>query len=69
MPQRSTIDPREKQLNVPKRHKVAIFREQGGPITIEDADVVHDLPRGQALVRVIYSGVCHTDLHANLGAY
>jgi len=54
---------------IPKTQKVAIFHENGGPITIEEAPVVQPehLEPNQALVKVHYSGVCHTDLHAWLG--
>lgn len=63
----SAQDPREQQLEVSGQNRVAIFDKQGGPVSIKDVPVQQQLKRGEALVRVIYSGVCHTDLHAMLG--
>lgn len=47
----------------PQMMKAAVVREFGKPLTIEEVPV----PRpgaGQVLVKVVASGVCHTDLHA-----
>ncbi|PWN50398.1 GroES-like protein [Violaceomyces palustris] len=63
----SAIDPREKKLDVPGQHKAAIFDKKGGPVSVRTVPVARELKHGEALVRVIYSGVCHTDLHAMLG--
>ncbi|KDQ07027.1 hypothetical protein BOTBODRAFT_149416 [Botryobasidium botryosum FD-172 SS1] len=59
----------ESDLSIPTRQKAALFRRQGGPVTVEEVPVVQpeELKPNQALVKVIYSGVCHTDLHAMLG--
>ncbi|QRV94971.1 Zinc-binding dehydrogenase [Ceratobasidium sp. AG-Ba] len=56
-------------LSIPKTQKVAIFEKAGGPVRITDHPVVQEseLQAGQVLVKVMYSGVCHTDLHALLG--
>ncbi|KAF8713671.1 Zinc-binding dehydrogenase, partial [Rhizoctonia solani] len=56
-------------LSIPKTQKVAIFEKAGGPVEIKEAPVVQpdQLEAGQVLVKVMYSGVCHTDLHALLG--
>lgn len=43
--------------------KAAVVREFGQPPTIEEMPVPRPGP-GQLLMRVIASGVCHTDLHA-----
>ncbi|WP_417066706.1 alcohol dehydrogenase AdhP [Niveibacterium terrae] len=43
--------------------KAAVVREFGKPLTIEDYPVP-EVPRGQILVKIEASGVCHTDLHA-----
>lgn len=58
-----------KDMNIPKEQKAAIFHKKGGPVDIETVPVIQKdkLEAGQALVRVMYSGVCHTDLHAMLG--
>lgn len=63
----SQKDARETALDVSGKNRVAIFYEKAGPITIEEPAIQKNLKRGEALVRVIYTGVCHTDLHANLG--
>lgn len=56
-------------MNIPKTQKAAIFHKKGGPVAIEEVPVIQpqELKAGEALVRVKYSGVCHTDLHAMLG--
>jgi propanol-preferring alcohol dehydrogenase len=43
--------------------KAAVVREFGKGLTIEDVAVPQPGP-GQALVKLISTGVCHTDLHA-----
>jgi propanol-preferring alcohol dehydrogenase len=48
---------------LPRKMKAAVVHEFGKPLKIEDVGV----PRpgsGQILLRVVASGVCHTDLHA-----
>ena len=48
---------------IPQKMKAAVVHEFGKPLSIEEVPV----PRpgtGQILVRVVASGVCHTDLHA-----
>jgi propanol-preferring alcohol dehydrogenase len=56
-------------MTIPKTQKAAVFRQKGGPVRIEAVPVTQpeDLKVGEALVKVDYSGVCHTDLHAMLG--
>jgi propanol-preferring alcohol dehydrogenase len=46
-----------------EKMKAAVVHEFGRPLAIEDVDVP-DVPPGQVLVKVMASGVCHTDLHA-----
>jgi propanol-preferring alcohol dehydrogenase len=43
--------------------KAAVVREFGQPLRIEDVPVP-EVQRGGILVKVMASGVCHTDLHA-----
>jgi alcohol dehydrogenase, propanol-preferring len=43
--------------------KAAVVHTFGQPLTIEEVDVPA-VPAGQVLVKVVASGVCHTDLHA-----
>jgi len=56
-------------LSIPKTQKVAVFEKAGGPVEILEKPVVQEseLKAGEVLVKVMYSGVCHTDLHALLG--
>jgi propanol-preferring alcohol dehydrogenase len=56
-------------LTIPKTQKVALFEKHGGPIKIVERPVVQEseLKVGEVLVKVMYSGVCHTDLHVMLG--
>lgn len=46
-----------------KTMKAAVVHAFGQPLQIEEV-AVPDVPSGQVLVKVIASGVCHTDLHA-----
>lgn len=48
---------------IPKKMKAAVVREFGKPLQIEEMPV-KEPGRNQILVKVIASGVCHTDLHA-----
>ncbi|KAG8854179.1 alcohol dehydrogenase [Tulasnella sp. 330] len=55
--------------HIPATQKAACFEQKGGPVTIQEVPVVQpkDLKIGQALVKIEYTGVCHTDLHVMLG--
>lgn len=46
--------------------KAAVVTAFRAPLEVTDVDLPQPGP-GQALVRVLYSGVCHTDLHAAHG--
>ncbi|MGB2150415.1 MAG: alcohol dehydrogenase catalytic domain-containing protein, partial [Cobetia amphilecti] len=46
--------------------KAAVVREFGAPLVIEEVAVPRP-GRGEILVEVAASGVCHTDLHAAHG--
>lgn len=48
---------------MPKTMKAAVVRAFGQPLTIEEVPVPTP-KRGEVLVKVMASGVCHTDLHA-----
>ncbi|EJU01966.1 mannitol-1-phosphate dehydrogenase [Dacryopinax primogenitus] len=52
---------------IPQTQKAAVVRNK--QVAIETVPVVQpaDLKPNEALVKVLYSGVCHTDLHAQLG--
>lgn len=43
--------------------KAAVVRSFGQPLQLEDVPIP-EVHRGQVLVKVVASGVCHTDLHA-----
>src|SRR3546814_4790061 len=43
--------------------KAAVVRQFGKPLTIEQVPVPQPGP-GEVLVKIVASGVCHTDLHA-----
>ena len=51
---------------MPRTMKAAVVREFGKPLAIEEVPVPEP-KRGQVLVKVAASGVCHTDLHAAEG--
>ncbi len=46
--------------------KAAVVHAFGQPLQIEEVPVP-EVPPGQVLVKVVASGVCHTDLHATEG--
>ncbi|CAE7134736.1 unnamed protein product [Rhizoctonia solani] len=52
-------------LTVPKTQKAAVFEQWGKPVSFLERPVVQatELNPGQVLVKIMYSGVCHTDLH------
>lgn len=51
---------------LPKTMKAAVVREFGKPLSIEEMPVKRP-GKNELLVKVITSGVCHTDLHAANG--
>ncbi|QHL89831.1 alcohol dehydrogenase AdhP [Sphingomonas changnyeongensis] len=51
---------------MPRTMRAAVARAFGAPLTIEEVPVRAPGP-GEALIRVLASGVCHTDLHAVSG--
>ncbi|GAA6024378.1 hypothetical protein JCM10207_003304 [Rhodosporidiobolus poonsookiae] len=53
-------------FDIPKTAPAAVFTSAGGPIKYDPNYPVpqkEDLKPGQVLVKLEYSGVCHTDLH------
>ncbi len=52
----------------PIRAKGVISRTPGAPGEVEEFFVPHPGP-GEALVRILASGVCHTDLSAKNGVF
>lgn len=54
-------DPREQQLQVPTSATKAVFDKVGGPVKFVTYDPSKvELKPGEVLVRITYSGVCHT---------
>ena len=53
-------------VTVPTTMQAAVVHELGQPLSVESRPVPQPGPF-QALVRVEYTGVCHTDLHAAHG--
>lgn len=50
-------------MTIPKTMKAAVVREFRRPLTIEEVPVPRPGP-GEVLVKLVATGVCHTDLHA-----
>jgi alcohol dehydrogenase, propanol-preferring len=52
-----------RHMSLPKKMKAAVVEKFGDPLVVREVPVPEPGP-GQALVEIIASGVCHTDLHA-----
>ena len=52
--------------NLPKSYKAAALKEADGPLTLVDVELKPP-EQGQVLVKVLASGVCHTDQHIQAG--
>lgn len=55
---------------IPSTQTVCIFHHKGGPVRVDKTYPVkktQELKPGEVLVKLHFSGVCHTDLHAMLG--
>jgi alcohol dehydrogenase, propanol-preferring len=50
-------------MTIPRTMKAAVVEKFGAPLAIREVPVPSPGP-GQALVEIVASGVCHTDLHA-----
>ncbi|ROW05640.1 hypothetical protein VSDG_00690 [Cytospora chrysosperma] len=50
-------------MTLPKTYKQAVFKEQGAPLTLEDAELKHP-GQGEVLVKVEACGVCFSDTFA-----
>ncbi|KAI0429014.1 GroES-like protein [Xylaria sp. FL1042] len=50
-------------MTLPKTYKQAVFREQGGPLFLEEVDLKHP-GAGEILVKVEACGVCYSDMFA-----
>src|SRR3989475_5268569 len=58
---------RKERNPVVHKVKAVIAKEKNAPVTVETI-LVPDPGPGEALVDILTSGVCHTDLHYKLGA-
>jgi propanol-preferring alcohol dehydrogenase len=60
----------QSHYDIPKTQTAVVFEENNAPLQVrKDWPVTQpeDLKPGEVLVRLAYSGVCHTDLHVWLG--
>eukprot|EP01036_Dinobryon_divergens_P003004 gene3004-3955_t len=54
---------KDSAMSIPKTMKAAVVTEHKGAFSISDLPM--PIPgKGQALMKIIASGVCHTDVHA-----
>ncbi len=53
-------------MAIPRTMKAAVVKKFGEPLVVQEVPVPTPGP-GQALIEIIASGVCHTDLHAAEG--
>ncbi|KAL8277108.1 hypothetical protein RQP46_010536 [Phenoliferia psychrophenolica] len=57
-------------MSIPKTQTACVFTKHNGPIEVRKNHPVvqqKDLKPGEALVKIAFTGVCHTDLHALKG--
>ena len=50
-------------IKLPSTFRAAVCETHGQPFEFKEVAVKHPAP-GQALVRIVATGVCHTDVHA-----
>ncbi|KAL2435099.1 Alcohol dehydrogenase 2 [Exophiala dermatitidis] len=55
------------ELTIPKTQTAAIVRQQGGPVEFDDNYPVTLPKEDEVLVKVLYTGVCQSDLHTKAG--
>lgn len=53
----------EIKMGLPKTYKQAVFKEQGGPLIVEEAELTPP-GKGEVLVKVEACGVCFSDVFA-----
>ena len=53
--------------NLPKTFKAALFKEANAPLTLEDVEL-RQPGEGQILIKVLATGVCHSDAGVQAGA-
>ena len=53
--------------SLPKTYKAAIFKEANAPLALEDVEL-RQPEEGQILIKVLATGVCHSDAGVQAGA-
>lgn len=54
--------------SLPKTYKAAVFESKDAKLTIKDIDL-KEPEKGQVLVKVLATGVCHSDAAVGAGAF
>lgn len=54
-------------ITIPKQQTVALVRELGGPVEFVDDYPVRSPAQDENLAKVLYTGVCQSDLHTRAG--
>lgn len=54
--------------SLPKTYKAAIFKKANEKLTIEDVELKQP-EQGEVLIKVLATGVCHSDVMAQTGAF
>lgn len=54
--------------SLPKTYKAAVFESKDSKLTIKDIELKQP-ERGQVLVKVLATGVCHSDAGVQAGAF
>jgi propanol-preferring alcohol dehydrogenase len=52
---------------IPKKQKAVVYEKCEGDLTYTDINVAQELDADDILVKIIFSGVCHTDIHVWMG--
>lgn len=55
-------------MNLPKTYKRAAFLEAGGPLVIDETDLIHP-EEGEILIKVEACGVCYSDTYSQNYSY
>lgn len=55
-------------VSLPKTYKAATFEKKGEGLTLKDVELKHP-SKGQVLVKVLATGVCHSDASVQAGEF
>ncbi len=55
-------------MSIPKTHLAALFKEQGGPLVLEEVQTKTPV-EGEISIKALACGVCHSDVVAQAGLY